>query len=275
MDPKLSIIITTKNEEKNILNLLKSIKNQTFKSYEVIVVDNNSSDNTKIIAKQFGAKVFNLGPERSAQRNFGVSNALGKYVLILDADMILEKEILSELYSFAEKNPYYKCLVMKEEPVGDSIWAKAKKLELEFYTQPKDFDLAPRWFNKEIFIEFKGFDENQTGTEDWDIADRIYSKYPYKYLSKQRVFHNEGDYGLVRILKKKFYYASKSHNFVKKSRKGVFNPRFIYFLRPQFYYYWKLWLRNIPISLSLILLLTLQIFVSAVSFIYTQFINKK
>jgi len=271
----LSIIITTKNEERNIGNLLESIKTQDFKDYEIIVVDNNSSDSTKQISLNYGAVVLNKGPERSAQRNFGVSNSNAKYVLILDADMILEKGILKELSEVSKSNQDLKCLTMKEEPVGESVWAKAKKLELEFYTQPDDFELAPRWFEKKVFLEFEGYDESQTGTEDWDLPDRIYKKYPKKYLSKLRVFHNEGDYGLLRILKKKYYYASKANKFVQKSKGGVFNPRFIYFLRPQFYKYNKLWLKDIEVSLYLVTLLCMEIFAGGLGYFVGKFSFKK
>ena len=48
----ISIVIPTLNEEKYLSKLLKSIKNQTFKDYEIIVSDNNSKDNTKKIAKK-------------------------------------------------------------------------------------------------------------------------------------------------------------------------------------------------------------------------------
>ena len=73
----LSVIITTKNEEKNIANCLKSIKAQNYPhdKIEIIVVDNNSKDRTKEIAARFTDKVYNFGPERSAQRNYGIFNA--------------------------------------------------------------------------------------------------------------------------------------------------------------------------------------------------------
>lgn len=102
-DRQVSVIITTKNEEANIKNFLKSIRNQTYPKdkIEIIVVDNNSTDRTKEIVVRYtenpngnsfafhGVKVYNYGPERSAQRNFGVKQAGGKYILYLDADMIL------------------------------------------------------------------------------------------------------------------------------------------------------------------------------------------
>lgn len=83
----VSVIITTKNEEKNIASCLESIKNQTYpqEKIEIIVVDNDSIDKTKEIALKYTDKVYNFGPERSAQRNFGVRQAKGKYILYLDS----------------------------------------------------------------------------------------------------------------------------------------------------------------------------------------------
>ena len=84
----VSVIITTKNEETHIDKCLLSIMEQTYSPIEIIVVDNYSSDRTQEIAFQFTNKVFNKGPERSAQRNFGMTEiAHGKHVMFLDADM--------------------------------------------------------------------------------------------------------------------------------------------------------------------------------------------
>ena len=61
MIPLVSVVITTKNEEKNIENCLRSIRSQTFKNIELIVVDNFSEDKTAEIAKKYGAKVYFKG----------------------------------------------------------------------------------------------------------------------------------------------------------------------------------------------------------------------
>ncbi|MDO9464791.1 MAG: glycosyltransferase [bacterium] len=98
--PLVSIIITTKNEEKNIENCLESILNSRFpipssqfpvsnsqSSIEIIVVDNNSTDKTVEIVKSYchceakpkqsHIRFYTKGPERSAQRNFGVKKVNG------------------------------------------------------------------------------------------------------------------------------------------------------------------------------------------------------
>jgi glycosyltransferase involved in cell wall biosynthesis len=67
---KLSAVITTRNEEANIAACIRSFDD--FRDeVEVVVVDNFSSDSTRQIAESLGAKVFDKGPERCAQRNFG------------------------------------------------------------------------------------------------------------------------------------------------------------------------------------------------------------
>jgi glycosyltransferase involved in cell wall biosynthesis len=52
-NPLISVVVTTKNEQENIENCLKSIKNQSYKNYEIIVVDNFSTDETKKIARKY------------------------------------------------------------------------------------------------------------------------------------------------------------------------------------------------------------------------------
>lgn len=266
---KVSVIISTKNEERNLKNLLESLQKQTFKDYETIVVDNNSSDRTKEIAEDYGAKVFNKGPERSAQRNYGVSLSKGTYVLILDADMTLENNVLDELVKEALSNPEIKTFTIREVPVGENFWSKCKKLEIKFYSSnPESKTHAARFFDKKVFEEFEGYDINLTGPEDWDLPERINKKYPKKYFTKSKIYHNEGDYGLLRILKKKFYYAKKASTYISKHNMSIIDSKFIYFLRPEFYSNPKLWLKNPIVSLGLIMMLTLETIFGGCGFLW-------
>ena len=71
MNYKVSVIVTTKNSAPYLNNCLQSIKSQTYKKIEIIVVDNFSRDETKLIAEEYTNKVFLKSTERSVQRNFG------------------------------------------------------------------------------------------------------------------------------------------------------------------------------------------------------------
>ncbi len=91
----LSAVVLTKNEERNIASCLESVDFAD----EMIVIDDNSTDSTTSIAKDLGAKVYirNLNKDWGEQRNYGLEIAKGKWVLFLDADEQLTKELKSEI----------------------------------------------------------------------------------------------------------------------------------------------------------------------------------
>ena len=92
----VSVIIPTRNSEKTIKKCLLSVKSQEYKNVETIVIDRDSTDKTKSIAWKYSDKVLNKGPERSAQRNYGVQKAKGNFVLIVDSDMELSSLVIKE-----------------------------------------------------------------------------------------------------------------------------------------------------------------------------------
>ena len=101
--PLVSVIIPTKNSAKTLEKCLQSVKNQSYPNIEVIVIDNNSIDKTKEIAKKYTIMVFNKGPERSAQVNFGGRQARGKYLYRVDSDFIIEKDVVQECVEKCER----------------------------------------------------------------------------------------------------------------------------------------------------------------------------
>ncbi len=206
----VSIVIPTYNSELFIEPLLKSVKNQSYKAIETIVVDNNSKDKTKDISRKFTPLLFNKGPERSAQRNFGVKKSSGKYVLIIDSDMVLAKNLVEDCVNSIEKNKSFRALVIPEVSFGDGFWAKCKALERSFYIGIPWIEGA-RFFDKKLFSEIGGYNENNTGTEDYDLPQRIREKHGDLIMgrAKEVIYHNEGYISLIKTCKKKFYYAQK------------------------------------------------------------------
>ncbi|QQR52503.1 glycosyltransferase [bacterium] len=71
----VSVIIPTRNSAATLDACLKSVAGQTYTPIEIIVVDRDSTDTTKAIAKRFTKHVYNHGPERSAQVNYGVTKS--------------------------------------------------------------------------------------------------------------------------------------------------------------------------------------------------------
>src|SRR6266550_6199418 len=90
----VSIIVPTRNSARFLRACLDSIKRQTYRLIEIIVVDNHSTDGTIDIASEFTTSVFTFGPERSAQVNFGVRLAAGQYVYKVDSDFVLDRQVV-------------------------------------------------------------------------------------------------------------------------------------------------------------------------------------
>lgn len=209
-NPLVSVIVPTYNSEKYLEGCLKSIKEQVYPNIELVVVDNNSKDATKNIAKKYTDKVFNYGPERSAQRNFGVKQSLGEYVLIIDSDMHLAPEVIEACIEKIQNQLGLKALVIHEESFGEGFWAECKKLERSFYVGVEWMEAA-RFFPRLVFDEFGGYDEENTGTEDYDLPQRIKEKYSTSSIGdiEPFIYHNEQRINLSKTCRKKFYYAQK------------------------------------------------------------------
>lgn len=113
---KLSVVINTLNEEKNIVNCIDSIKEI---ADEIIVVDMNSDDNTQELAQKNGAKLFShkrMGYVEPA-RNFAISKATGEWIFIIDADEEITKSLAKKIRSAVEKNTSDYCLVPRKNIV--------------------------------------------------------------------------------------------------------------------------------------------------------------
>lgn len=89
--PKVSIIIRAKNEEKYLGQVLQKLKDQTFQDFEIILVNNNSTDNTVKIARKYGAKVVNVQKGKFTYpyaMNLGAKQAKGEYLVYLSGHSI-------------------------------------------------------------------------------------------------------------------------------------------------------------------------------------------
>lgn len=117
----ISIVMPVYNNEVSIDETIKSIINQEYKNFELIIVDNGSKDKSKEIIKSNSdnrIKLYELAePNVSEARNFGISQASGQYIMFIDADDTLEANALNILINILKNNApdaiifnYYKCL---------------------------------------------------------------------------------------------------------------------------------------------------------------------
>ena len=104
--PKFSIIIPVYNVEKYIDRCFNSIQNQTFHDYEVIVIDDGSTDRSIEIAKKYPFQVIHQENQGlSMARNNGIKVAKGEYILFVDSDDFLDLELLQKLSESIQNNP--------------------------------------------------------------------------------------------------------------------------------------------------------------------------
>jgi glycosyltransferase involved in cell wall biosynthesis len=113
MNPLFSIIIPTYNRAHLISKAIDSVIAQTFENWELIIVDDGSTDNTKKLIASYQVKdsrihyIYQENAERSAARNNGIDQAKGSYVCFLDSDDYYLKDRLKGLYDYiqTEKEP--------------------------------------------------------------------------------------------------------------------------------------------------------------------------
>ena len=104
--PFFSIITPTFNRGHILPRAIKSVLNQTFKDWELIIVDDGSTDNTSEIVKEFlrDKRIKYIKLERNQgvgkARNKGIELSTGKFIIPLDSDNVLLKKALNEIYTF-------------------------------------------------------------------------------------------------------------------------------------------------------------------------------
>lgn len=260
MKDLVSVIVTSKNEADVIGNLLESVNSQTYKNIEVILVDNNSTDKTLKIAKGFEKlKIYNFGPERSAQRNYGAKKAVGKYLLFLDADMKLTPNVVQECIKKINVGKRVGGIAIPEESIAHSFWEKVKSFERSFYNENGDpITDAARFFPNEVFIKAGGYDETITGPEDWDLPETIREGgYKIERIT-EKIYHKERASSLFSLFKKKFYYGLHAHKYLEKHNIPLVSPKTVYFLRPLFYKSWRRLIAHPLLALGMFIMLLTQ-----------------
>jgi glycosyltransferase involved in cell wall biosynthesis len=222
-NPLVSVIIPTRNSAATLSRCLESLKDQTYTNVEIIVVDNNSADNTIDIARLFMTRIFTMTPERSSQVNYGVSMASGKYVYRVDSDFVLEPGVIAESVALSESNNYAAILIHNTSDPTVSFWSKVRKFERDMYLD-SDLNVAVRFMRRDAFISVGGMDTRLNYGEDYDLHNRIVREYENSRIGKitSKELH-VGEYKSIKeIASRNYYYGKSAGLFLKKNRmKGI------------------------------------------------------
>jgi glycosyltransferase involved in cell wall biosynthesis len=213
--PVVSVIVTTRNSARTLDACLRSIRGQTYPQIELVVVDNGSSDETGSIARSYADRVLDAGPERSAQRNAGVAASSGESLLIVDSDMVLDRDVVGACVACAAD-----AVAIPEDSFGSGFWARCRSFERNFYHGDSTVSAA-RFFRRSAFLAAGGYDESLLGGEDWDLSMRVCGSRPLAF-ARALIHHDEGHPRLRALVLKKFYYARGYRRFARKhGREGA------------------------------------------------------
>ncbi len=206
--PLVSVIVPTRNSGSTIRACLQSIKDQTYRHIECIVVDNTSSDKTATFARHAGAHVMLAGPERSAQRNRGADASKGEYLLFIDSDMELQATVIEDCVRTIQGHSNIKAITIPEKSFGVGFWAACKSFERSFYDTVPWMN-ASRFMSRETYKRINGFDEHLIAGEDFDMQNRIIQQFGNTSVASiaSAILHNEGALTLRGACRKKFAYG--------------------------------------------------------------------
>ena len=199
--PKISIIIRTKNEEDWIQHCLEMVFKQDYRDFEVILVDNNSSDQTVSVAKRHPlAKVINIDVFIPGDAlNQGIRASVGEYIVCLSAHCVpKETDWLDSLLNGFDNNPQIAGVYGRQLPVSYTDPVDKRDLLITFgrdrRIQKKDhfFHNANSMLRRDIWERFP-FDDKAT-----NIEDRIWGKmvtnnnFHIAYEPNAEVYHYHG-----------------------------------------------------------------------------------
>ena len=227
---QVSVVIPTYNHAHFVGAAIQSVLNQTYREFEIIVVDDGSTDDTRSIVAQFRDQVRYIWQENqglSAARNSGIRAANGEFIALLDADDMYEPAFLSKLISQLEANPD-----------GDAVYCGYQFVDatnnplphIEKRVVPPDqlYDvllngnfMAPECMlvRKRCYTEGQLFDEALRACEDWDMWLWISKQYKVlgtsDVLTRHRILSGSMSSDPVRMLNNRLAVLQKHFGITK------------------------------------------------------------
>ena len=185
--PKVSVIIPSYNCAQYLPQAIESVLKQTYTAYEIIVIDDGSTDNTKEVINPYLDKIRYLFQDNqgvSEARNRGLYLARGELIAFLDADDIFLSHKLKEQVSIFEEQPHIGIVnsgfrIIKDN--GDVVmdverWHEIPDLTPEVWLLHKPVLPSAMMFRREWFDRFGGFDRRLFSCEDVEITLRMVIK---------------------------------------------------------------------------------------------------
>lgn len=194
--PKVSVIIPAYNSDRFIRETIDSVLNQTYRDFELIVVDDGSSDRTADIISSYKDRLIYIRKENegiSTARNRGIEIARGEYLAFIDHDDIWFPEFLEEVVAELDKNKearlcFANTYVMDGEKKRTrtlfDICPPHKGMVFEKLVKGNFIPVITTVIRREVFEEVGLFDPRYRIAEDWDIFLKISKRYPITFIDR-------------------------------------------------------------------------------------------
>jgi glycosyltransferase involved in cell wall biosynthesis len=168
----VSVVMPTRDAEATLGDAIESIKNQTYPSIEIIVVDNGSVDATVAIARRQGCVVIETNAsERCAQLNIGIRHAVGEFIYRVDADFVLAPDVIEQAVRCCVDGS--DAVIIHNSSDGTlSSWARVRQFERDMYVGD-GLNVAARFIRTDLLRKIGGFDEELVAGEDYDVHVRL------------------------------------------------------------------------------------------------------
>lgn len=236
---ELSIIICTYNSEQTIRKTLEAVFASTVDQFEVVVVDDGSTDSTVDICSRFPVKLIrmkrNSGP--SVCRNVGAKGSIGNILLFVDSDAVFAADVIERMLTYLQKEPELAGVGTISAPTPlnpcffSNYFALQEYLVVTRLLGGKDVARLPYactrcgCLRRKVFEELGGFDESyrKPSIEDYELSSRMTDKY---YVLYEKALQNEHHFPetLSQIFKRYHKNTSMMMGLISKRKSGNLGP---------------------------------------------------
>ena len=244
-DIQFSIIIPAYNASSCIKDTLDSVKNQTYKNYEVLITNDGSTDNTEEILKSYKKSnpefplnyVNQKNSGVSSARNSSISMANGNYIAFLDQDDWWFPDKLEKIAGFINSNPeadvlYHEAIAvgLKKSDVSTRLGALKEPVYLDLLFNGNKIGISTAVIKTQRFLETEGFSKDYSISEDYDLWLRLARKntcflYIPDFLSKY-VWHEDSESNRVEeMTREKLEIFENNYRFILSE--GKYDRRYL------------------------------------------------
>jgi glycosyltransferase involved in cell wall biosynthesis len=200
--PQVSVIIPTYNRAPFVEEAIRSVLAQDFKDFELVVVDDGSTDGTRETLKRYADSIAILHQEHrgvSSARNTGIKHSQGAYIAFLDSDDLWLPGKLSTQVSFFEEHPQALICQTEEIWLRKGVRVNPRKVHKKYSGEIFEHCLSlcrvspsSAMIRRVLFEEVGLFDEDLPACEDYDLWLRVACRYPIYLIDKPLIIKRGG-----------------------------------------------------------------------------------